>query len=107
MTLSDRAKLEREAPWVEDRTDRRAPLKQRNIPSPNEAAKAYARFIPREELDSFAAWKPGDINGGPTPQPNVQRKPDEAPKIDIAAQLAERVRGARAAGYQDGYRDGL
>src|SRR5450755_3566695 len=67
------------APWVEQRTDRRAPLKQRNVPSPNEAARAnsYARFIPREELNSFAAWKPVDINGGPVPQPNVQRKPEE------------------------------
>jgi flagellar assembly protein FliH len=81
----------------------------KNVPSPNEAARAnsYARFIPREELNSFAAWQPGDLAGGPSPQANVQRTPEEAPKIDLAEQMAVQARAARQAGYQDGYRDGL
>ncbi|MDP9044606.1 MAG: flagellar assembly protein FliH [Pseudomonadota bacterium] len=88
-------------------SDPRDPRRPLNIPSPNEAARAYARFIPREELGGFAAWQPGDISGGPAPQANVQRAPDEAAKPDLAAQHAAQVRAARQAGYQDGYRDGL
>ncbi len=83
------------------------PRKPKNVPSPNDARGAYARFIPREELNGFAAWQPGDLAGGPAPQANVQRAPDEAPKVDVAAQLAAQLRAARQAGYQDGYRDGL
>ncbi len=79
----------------------------KNIPSPNDAARAYARFIPREELNDVKAWHPGDLAGGPAPQPNVQRAAEEAPKVDVAAQLAAQLRAARQAGYQDGYRDGL
>ena len=79
----------------------------KNIPSPNDAARAYARFIPREELNDVKAWHPGDLAGGPAPQPNVQRGAEEAPKVDVAAQLAAQLRAARQAGYQYGYRDGL
>jgi len=81
----------------------------KNIPSPADAARAgsYARFIPREELGGFAAWTPGDIAGGPPPQANIHRAPDEAPKVDAAALIAEQLRAARQAGYQEGYRDGL
>jgi flagellar assembly protein FliH len=97
------------SPWVEQRTDRRAAFKSRNIPSPNEAARAgtYSRFIPREELNSFAAWSPGDLSGGPAPQANVQRAAEEPVRADIAALAATELRAARQAGYQDGYRDGL
>ena len=79
----------------------------KNIPSPNDAARAYARFIPREELNGFAAWRPGDIAGGPAPQANVQRATEEAAPADQAVQHAAQLRAARQAGYQDGYRDGL
>ncbi len=75
-------------------------------PPPNRTG-SYARFIPREELNSFAAWNPGDLAGGPTPQANVQRAAEEAPKVDVAAQLKAQLHAARQAGYQDGYRDGL
>jgi flagellar assembly protein FliH len=110
MTSSDRQGERRkidDPDWANERRESPPPLK--NIPSPNEAARAgqYARFIPREELSSFAAWSPGDIEGGPVRQPNVQRAPEEPPKVDIAAQLAAQLRAARQAGYQDGYRDGL
>ncbi|MES2229538.1 MAG: flagellar assembly protein FliH [Pseudomonadota bacterium] len=95
-------------PMGQERSDRGAPFRQKNIPSPNDAARgAYARFIPREELNGFAAWQPGDLAGGPAPQANVQRAPDEAPKVDVAAQLAAQLKAARQAGYQDGYGDGL
>ena len=80
----------------------------KNIPSPADAARgAYARFIPREELSGFSSWQPGDIAGGPPPQANVQRAPDEPPKVDPGELLAAQLKAARQAGYQDGYRDGL
>lgn len=88
-------------------SDARDPRRPLNVPSPNDAARAYARFIPREELGGFAAWQPGDIAGGPAPQANVQRAPDESAKPDLAAQHAAELRAARQSGYQDGYRDGL
>lgn len=79
-----------------------------NIPSPNDARNPHARFIPREELkDGFAAWQPGDIAGGPTPQANVQRRAEDAPRVDVAEQIAAQMRAVRQGGYQDGYRDGL
>ncbi|MEP7297819.1 MAG: FliH/SctL family protein [Burkholderiales bacterium] len=83
--------------------------KPRNVPPPADAARAgsYARFIPREELGGFAAWNPGDLSGGPTPQANIHRAPEEAPKVDAAALIAEQIRAARQAGYQEGYRDGM
>ena len=85
--------------------------RQRNVPPPpgsgSAGAKAamYARFIPREELSSFAAWAPGDLTGGaPAGTPST---PAEQPHVDPAEQHAEQVRAARQSGYQDGYRDGL
>jgi flagellar assembly protein FliH len=97
------SKLE-DAAW--DRREASGP-RRKNIPSPNDAARQYARFIPREELGGFAAWNPGSIAGGPAPQGNVQRAPDEPAKVDVAAQIAAQLRAARQSGYQDGYRDGL
>ena len=70
----------------------------RNVPPPpghDPKANAYARFIPREELDTFSSWQPGSF--GSTPQ-----AAEPVPE-DPAAALA----AARAQGYQDGYRDGL
>ena len=80
----------------------------RNVPPPagSAAAKAsvYARFIPREELSSFAAWEPSDLSG-------PRRKPGpaipEPPPVEPAVLIAEQVQSARQGGYQDGYRDGL
>ena len=74
------------------------------------AAKAglHARFIPREELGSFAAWTPGafsaaSADGAADPQRPVrpERRADSAPDIALA------LKAARNQGYQDGYRDGL
>lgn len=55
----------------------------------------YARFIPREELDGFAAWRPNAFGD----------KPDARPATE--AQRTAEHQAARQAGYQDGYRDGL
>jgi flagellar assembly protein FliH len=81
----------------------------RNVPSPSGAAakNAYARFIPREELSSFAAWKLGDLEGGATLQPARPAEPPAPPPRDAAEVLAEQMQQARQSGYQDGYRDGL
>ena len=83
--------------------------KPKNIPSPTDGARAaaYARFIPREELSSFAAWKPGAIGGGQEPSASTPRAAAEPPRQDPAELLAAQLRAARQSGYQDGYRDGL
>lgn len=94
-------------------------------PAAEAAAKSlHARFIPREELNNFSAWKPsvfGDKRPPPVaaaPDPEVVRREAEAEArrqaelaqqreaAEVAARAAE-LRGAREGGYQDGYRDGL
>src|SRR5689334_4029916 len=62
--------------------------------NPKPAANPYGRFIPREELQQFASWKPGSF-GAPAAAPP-----------DTAEQQAA-LHAARQAGYQEGYRDGL
>ena len=86
----------------------------RNVPPPPGSASAkaslYARFIPREELSSFAAWNPGNL--GEAAASNAPLRPSaaagpETAAADAAEDTAAQVRGARQSGYQDGYRDGL
>lgn len=79
----------------------------RNVPAPTgaKAPGSYARFIPREELGSFAAWEPGAIDGA-----QVERRAQpraEGTGAPTPEQWREQVAQARASGYQDGYRDGL
>jgi flagellar assembly protein FliH len=76
----------------------------RNVPPPpgSKAGTAYTRFIPREELQGFAAWNPGSFGDAP-PQPGTEAEPQEPTSAEWQAQVA----AARQAGYQDGYRDGL
>lgn len=61
----------------------------------------YSRFIPREELQGFTAWKPGSFGAAP---------PDAAAAASDDAAVLARLAAARAAalqeGYQAGYRDG-
>ena len=88
----------------------------RNVPPPtggvgSKPGNAYTRFIPREELSSFQAWRPGTIDGvdrRKSSQPVATAAPAAA--ASPAEHLAELAR-ARAAGaqegYQNGYRDGL
>lgn len=78
----------------------------RNVPPPQggKPASVYARFIPREELSSFAAWMPGSLNGE-----EAAAAPEEPAEPQKSAEeiVAEQLRAARQGGYHDGYRDGL
>lgn len=80
----------------------------RNVPPPQggKPASAYTRFIPREELGDFAAWKPGSFAGGAPEEPVAAPEP-ELPAEPSAAEWEARIAAARQAGYQDGYRDGM
>ena len=64
----------------------------------------YSRFIPREELSSFASWSFGDVSAA---RPKGAAPVEPEPPTDPAALHAQQVRAARQSGYQDGYRDGL
>ena len=64
----------------------------------------YSRFIPREELSSFASWSFGDVSAGAAP--GAPAREAEVP-VDPAELHAQQLRAARQSGYQDGYRDGL
>jgi flagellar assembly protein FliH len=64
----------------------------------------YARFIPREELSSFAAWSPGSLSG----EESDSAAAAAAEPARSAEELqAESLRAARQGGYHDGYRDGI
>src|SRR5512134_153328 len=56
----------------------------------------HHRFIPREELQGFASWKPGAFGGGAATA-NAADAPDQQALLHAA----------RHTGYQEGYRDGL
>lgn len=58
----------------------------------------YGRFIPREELQGFASWKPGTFGGTAA---GTGAAAPEAPEQQAL------LHAARQAGYQEGYRDGL
>lgn len=81
-----------------------------NVPSPAGAKPSvYGRFIPREELNTFAAWNPDALSGAPTHETSsMARAPEpEAPKATPAELLSAKLHATRQQGYQDGYRDGL
>jgi len=105
MTSSDdRARADRPAAAKPART----PLGARPPYPPDGGPKVqrdlYSRFIPREELSSFASWSFGDVSGASAAA--APGREADAP-IDPAELLAQQLRAARQAGYQDGYRDGL
>jgi len=83
----------------------------RNVPAPEgvKPASPYARFIPREELGSFASWTPGTLagDGSPPPQAGVRKAPPPEPPPPPPPDLGQQLHAARQGGYQDGYRDGL
>lgn len=96
----------------------------RQVPPPtggkDKPATAYSRFIPREELDDYAAWTPGAFGdlggngaapGGSKPQAKQARpepvQPPAAPPEPTASEWMARIEEARTQGYQQGYRDGL
>ena len=80
----------------------------RQVPPPKgsdaKPASAYTRFIPREELGSFASWAPGAF--GSTGGAAAATQP-EAPSAPSEQEIQAQLHAARQAGYQDGYRDGL
>ncbi|HET9977861.1 MAG TPA: FliH/SctL family protein [Burkholderiaceae bacterium] len=67
--------------------------------SSDRPAASGSRFIPREELQGFAAWRPGSF-GHPSPAA-------AASDGERAASHEAAVTAARQDGYQAGYRDGL
>ena len=73
--------------------------------APAAKAPAYTKFIPREELGAFAAWEPNDLTR-PVPTGQAPRA-EGGSTAESPAQVAEKIRQARQAGYQEGYRDGL
>jgi flagellar assembly protein FliH len=80
------------------------------VPTPQggKGSAPYSRFIPREELGSFAAWSPDSLNGGLDPAPRGQPgTPAAPPAAPESAALQAQIAAARQGGYQDGYRDGL
>jgi flagellar assembly protein FliH len=64
----------------------------------------HSRFIPREELEGFSAWRPDAFADVPV-RPSPVQAPGDAARRSAEAQGA--LHAARQAGYQDGYRDGL
>jgi len=89
------------------RPDRKAPFPNVSPPTGgSKGASAYARFIPREELGSYAAWRP-DSFGAPSA---VERRAEPRPADGTLPTVEEwraKIHAARQAGYQEGYRDGL
>lgn len=68
----------------------------------------YTRFIPREELTGFAAWRPGHIDGAGASRAGAP--PEGSPALSEADWLTEVAQARHAGaqeGYQNGYRDGL
>lgn len=82
----------------------------KNVPPPEGAKPSvYARFIPREELGSFATWSPGTLGdtGKEAPPSGVFRAPPSPPEKPPMPDVGAQLHAARQGGYQDGYRDGL
>jgi flagellar assembly protein FliH len=69
---------------------------------PARGASPHARFIPREEVQSFAAWQPGALGDAPAERRATPRSSSPTSEEQRAA-----FKAVREKGYQDGYRDGL
>ena len=84
---------------------------ERPAPPAPGAGAPHARFIPREELGGFSAWRPNALASGGHAAPHLQgvRRPNgEHPMAaDTSPHAQASVQAARQSGYQDGYRDGL
>ena len=90
---------------------------ERPAPPPGGSGASHARFIPREELGGFSAWRPnalasdGTGSGSGSGMHNlhgVQRQSAEHPHAaESTSGTHASVQVARQSGYQDGYRDGL
>ncbi len=71
---------------------------------PGGAPASGSRFIPREELEGFATWRPHAFDNTPASAHGVRSSHNDAQRA--AAEQAA-MQSSRQAGYQDGYRDGL
>lgn len=74
-----------------------------NVPSPHPERTSYARFIPREELQGFSSWNPGNFGEPARPQ---RAQADAAP-TPTAEEWQARIDAARREGREEGYREGL
>lgn len=83
----------------------------KNVPPPPGTARpsTYGRFIPREEIEGAQPWRPDALGGAQAakppisaPAPPAAAKAPPPPAPDPRQLLA----AARAAGYQEGLRDG-
>lgn len=84
----------------------------RQVPPPpgtRQGNVTYGRFIPREELQGFAAWSPGAFGEPPRAATAEPAPPEPVPPTEEEreAELQAQLHDAHQAGYQDGYRDGL
>ncbi len=84
----------------------------RNVPAPQgNKPSVYSRFIPREELNDFAAWTPGTLDSaGDTPPAPVRAQRPAEPAVaapNPQDELQAMLQANRQQAYQDGYRDGL
>lgn len=78
--------------------------------SSSSKATAYTRFIPREELGSFASWTPGNFGGSDAAKAAAAASPPTPPpptEADWQLRADEARRLGVQEGYQNGYRDGL
>lgn len=66
---------------------------------------AYARFIPREEIDAVSVWRFANVDGSPHPDDIPEPPPPPTPEA-IAADTEAVREHAHAAGYAEGHADG-
>jgi flagellar assembly protein FliH len=64
------------------------------------------RSIPREELGSYAAWKPDSFGKPGAPERRAEPRPADG-ALPTVEQWRAKIQAARQAAYEEGYRDGL
>ena len=69
-------------------------------------ATAYSRFIPREELGSYSAWKPDAFGTDGAVERRAEPRPADG-SLPTVEQWRAKIQAARQSGYQEGYRDGM
>ena len=79
-------------------------------PWPEQSGKApvAARFIPRENIGSYAAWSPSALSSATHAEPaQAGQAPHAATPAPERVDPHAALEAARQAAYQEGYRDGL
>jgi flagellar assembly protein FliH len=85
------------------------PTEWPSIPAPpgSKGGGSYSRIIPAEELQDYAAWKPGAL-GDPSAAPAATAWRVDKPKEETSdAVWQQRIAQGRKEGYEEGYRDGM